>query len=145
MTSTPPPLFPPLISCSLIPMLCLLMSPLTFLASATSLSLSLRLSHSFISSTCRSCLRFHHHNSHSLLNLLMNSLACTGHSLLALRHSPNCFMPSKIILLLFLQAPWSVSSLVWFASAPKLLILFTEWILSFILHLYRFFSEPDSS
>lgn len=79
MTSTPPLLSPPLISSSLIPMLCLLMSPLTFLASATSLSLSTRLAHSFISSMCGSCLCFHHHNSHSPFNLLMNSLACTGH------------------------------------------------------------------
>lgn len=134
MTSTPPPLSPPLISSSLIPMLCLLMSPLTFLASATSLSLSFRLAHSFISSAYRSCLCFHHHNSHSLLNLLMNSLACTGHCLVVLRHSPNYFTPSKITFSLLLQEPWSVSSLASFTNKN-----------SIFLHLYWSFSEPASS
>lgn len=65
MTSSPLLVSSALISSSLITSLCMLMSPLTFLTSTTSSSLSVRLTHSFISPTCRACPWFHHRNSHS--------------------------------------------------------------------------------
>lgn len=102
------------------------MAPLAFLASATSLSLSSRFAHSFISSPCGSGLGFHHHRSHSLPHLLMNSLACTGCLQLHLGTLLNCFTPTNITFLQLLQAPWSASSIAWFAPAPNLLILFTD-------------------